>query len=483
MAEKFNLADALKEVSKLDTDREQIEYIDIDLLDSDDRNFYQLSDLDQLVSNIELIGLQQPIRVREHPEQAGRYIVVSGHRRRAALQALVEDGKTAFRDVPCIREQKTESSAMQELRLIFANSGTRKLTPAEIARQAERVEMLLYELKEEGIEFPGRMRDHVAEACKVSKSKLARLKVIRDNLVPDFMVCFEKNTILESVAYGLARLPQDFQTRIFRAVPLKSLTGQGVESILEKYASGWRWETQLSCPDGKPCTHADAALHHDLTSRWSLCGAAKCCLECPQATQKWSHCERMCSKAKAKRTAAAAEEKEKEEKEMAKATNKYQRQTQRNAQRLLPVIDAAGLSNSVRLEWNRYGYYTVKTIRRFAAGDFEDTGTWYSAKFSPDIIYDPKKLAQTLNCTTDFLFGLTDDPRRCGASGWMSGEALPPAPGDMLVDIAIGGGSKPLRKLCWFDGSAFRYSNGADEIGFPVIRWLAIPPVNKADEN
>lgn len=38
------------------------------------------------------------------------------------------------------------------------------------------------ELKEEGVEFPGRMRDHVAEACKVSKSKIARLKVIREGL-------------------------------------------------------------------------------------------------------------------------------------------------------------------------------------------------------------------------------------------------------------------------------------------------------------
>ena len=48
----------------LPTAREQIEYIDIDRIDDDPRNFYELSGLDELAANIELLGLQQPIRVR-----------------------------------------------------------------------------------------------------------------------------------------------------------------------------------------------------------------------------------------------------------------------------------------------------------------------------------------------------------------------------------------------------------------------------------
>lgn len=47
---------------------------------------------------------------------------------------------------------------MAELQLIMANATTRDLTNAEISRQAARVEILLYQLKEEGQEFPGRMR-------------------------------------------------------------------------------------------------------------------------------------------------------------------------------------------------------------------------------------------------------------------------------------------------------------------------------------
>ena len=139
----FDLAAMLQDVSKLDTGREQIEYIDIDRIDDDPNNFYQLSRVDELAANIELLGLQQPIRVRENPEQLGRVIIVSGHRRKAAIRMQGDEGKTQFRDVPCIREREAGSAALQELRLIYAHADTRTMTSAEISRQVERVEALL----------------------------------------------------------------------------------------------------------------------------------------------------------------------------------------------------------------------------------------------------------------------------------------------------------------------------------------------------
>ena len=187
MAKKFEMGDYLKTlaqpVSNSDTGREQIEYIDVDLLDNDQNNFYQLSDLDALADNIATVGLQQPIRVRDG--ENGHVVIVSGHRRTAAIRKLVEEGRTDLREVPCIRERGEASPALRELRLIYANSSTRDLSSAEISRQAEKVRELLYQLQEEGYEFPGRMRDHVAEACKISRSKLARLDVIRKGLAPD----------------------------------------------------------------------------------------------------------------------------------------------------------------------------------------------------------------------------------------------------------------------------------------------------------
>ena len=72
----FNLAAVLSgAVSDLGTapadGREQIEYIDISLLDEDSRNFYEISGVEGLASNIALVGLQDPLRVR--PTEDGRY--------------------------------------------------------------------------------------------------------------------------------------------------------------------------------------------------------------------------------------------------------------------------------------------------------------------------------------------------------------------------------------------------------------------------
>lgn len=210
----INLGDVLRgeHVPELDT----IQRIDIDMISDDPRNFYDLSDLDELAANIEMLGLQQPLRVRDDPDTHGHYIIVSGHRRRAAIRKLVEDGRKDLRLIPCIREQTSGSEAMQELRLIFANSDTRKLSPAEISRQAERVEALLYQLQAEGVKFPGRMRDHVAEACKVSKSKLARLKVIREKLISNLQPTWAEGKIPESVAYCLAQESAELQMQFAR---------------------------------------------------------------------------------------------------------------------------------------------------------------------------------------------------------------------------------------------------------------------------
>ena len=63
----FDITSVLKGVSGPDTGKEQIEYIPVDQIDPDPNNFYSLDGLDDLAGNIELIGLQQPLRDRGLP--------------------------------------------------------------------------------------------------------------------------------------------------------------------------------------------------------------------------------------------------------------------------------------------------------------------------------------------------------------------------------------------------------------------------------
>ena len=238
---KFNIgsfAASLSEtVSKLDTPAPQLQYIELDLLDAHEANFYavDVSKLDTLADSIAMDGLQQPIVVTAG--ENGHYTVLSGHRRRAAIRKLVEeDGREDLRRVPCL-VKTYQSPALAELQLIMANSTARVLTSAEVMHQAQRMEELLYQLKEEGYSFPGRMRDQVAEACQVSASKLARLKVINSRLCSEYMDLFNQDKISENVAYAIAKLPQDFQRRIFK-VAKEYPVARVVEALTEEYKKG-----------------------------------------------------------------------------------------------------------------------------------------------------------------------------------------------------------------------------------------------------
>ena len=213
----FDIASVLKGAAAK-TEQEQIVYIPLEDIVPNPDNFYTLEGIEDLAANIELIGLQQPLRIR--PGKDGKYVVVSGHRRRAACLLISHgdsEGSHMFdQGVPCIIDNDACSDSMRELRLIFANSSTRVMTPADLSRQAERVEELLYQLKEEGVKFPGRMRDHVAKACAVNATKLANLHAIRSKLIPELLEEFDANRLNESVAYRISQERETVQKELAR---------------------------------------------------------------------------------------------------------------------------------------------------------------------------------------------------------------------------------------------------------------------------
>lgn len=282
----FSLADMLSEVSGLDTNREQLEYIKLDLIDADPNNFYQLSGVEDLAANIQLCGLQQPIRLRKHPTEAGRYMIVSGHRRREAILLLAKDDPDKWEEVPCIIEADEVPAALQQLRLIYANSNTRTMTSAELSEQAVQVEKLLYQLKEEGYEFPGRMRDHVAKAVNASKTKLARLKVIRDNLAKCWEPYYKKDVLSESTAYELAKMSVENQKLLFDA---KKKNGRDIKYLyagdIEVYAKRFEAIEKISCKKhgkGAECQNKEnKKAKASAVERYYNCNCGRCCGTCP----------------------------------------------------------------------------------------------------------------------------------------------------------------------------------------------------------
>ena len=236
--DRVSLADAIRgAVSDLDTaQREQIEYIEEPRISGDDDNFYSIEGIEELAANIELVGLQQPLRVRPDPDAEGGYIVVSGHRRLTAIRTICKvDEPEKWKTVPCIVERGELSPAMRELRLIMANSDTRRMSGAEIAEQAERLTECLSKLKEEGLELSGRTRDMVAGILNVSKTRLATLKVINDKLHERLKGMYDAGSIPEATAYRLAREDVQVQSQIYTKLSgkLPSMTEEQVAAAIE----------------------------------------------------------------------------------------------------------------------------------------------------------------------------------------------------------------------------------------------------------
>lgn len=493
------LAGTAQHVPESDTaGREQIEYIDVDRLDSDPGNFYQLSDLDGLADNIATIGLQQPIRVRSG--ENGHVVIVSGHRRTAAIRKLVKEGRTDLREVPCIRETDDASPALRELRLIYANSSTRELSAAEIGRQAEKVRELLYQLKEEGYEFPGRMRDHVAEACNISRSKLARLDKIATKLAPCYKPLWEAGKLPEDTADALSSLPDEVQERIKRVCPKKVPTANAIREIGAKMKTGFCYNViGLKCPDGGVCTQRDRFLRHNLTCYdWERCSGGKCCVECRSGGDHrvdgsacGAACTEMCAKAREVYEKAKAKQKANEEREAAKARSKAVTQAMAYAGRIVRAADAAGMGDDAKLESTYSDLSKLKTLRQIAQGDIPEGMSNYTlGEIIPYRTETLLKMAQGLHCSTDYLLGLTDQLHPAVAEGgqmvlasWMPGALTPPEPCEVVADVDPGDGGRPIRCFLQWRRDAWLFKNLDKEIGMTVTRWLRLPEVEKEEND
>ena len=479
-------ASTLPAVSNPDTEREQIEYLPLDKLKADSNNFYSLDGIEELAGNIEMIGLQQPIRVRADGDH---YTIVSGHRRCAALRTLVKGGQDRFSSVPCIIERDNgESPAMREMRLICANSDTRKMSSSDIAKQLARMRELFYQLSQEGYEFRGKNRDMAAEAIGISKTKAARLEFIRSHLAPDFAYLWEKGKVNESAAYELAHFEPDFQQRLARiynggkGLPVS----ENLAELCKIVSGGATYEPTMTCPGGKACTHGDAALRHDASaSSWERkCKGEVCCLNCDAATRSWSPCERMCAAAQKRRSKANAKEKAANEKRAEKELQKNYARLRATCERMVRAADAAGLDDKVRAN---DGYmsgagHEIGLLRRYARGEWKENEKPYFCDFELEKCSTLAKCAQTLHCTTDYLLGLTEELTPQPSAAFVDGNKLPPRSGEYYCRFDCQGAT--IYSVAHWDSVLKRWafgSNGA-EIEARCLGWYPLPEKVKEED-
>lgn len=482
-------------VSKSDTDR-TVKMIDIDQLQANEKNFYKVGkkDLDDLKSSIEISGILDPPSVCK--ADGDKYRIISGHRRCEAVRQLVKEGHTELRMVPCFI-RSPQSAEMEELELIWANATSRVLSSPELAQQAARVEELLYQLKEQGVDFPGRMRDHVAQACKISRTKLANLHAIQTNLRAQLLDMWRKGTLNDAQALELSRLDGGLQDRLAGLFPRMSkddLPASAVVQIIgERAKAGAKWLPCGVCPagDGLTCPSArgDAFLRHDLGNYYDMCQGSKCCWTCRNGRTAggYNACDSMCSRAKAARTAANQQRKDKEEAAAKKAADKVKQAFISEAKRWLAAADAAGLSDKTKIDISSYSSVSVKELRSWAAGRDLDHRGFYRNDLEPRFV-DVAKVSKQLQCSADYIVGNIDQPwpvvplsetlESDQPPKWRTGK--PPASGHYWCSFDCGG--TVLHSDAVYDAvlGVWHFRAGGAQIDSVCTSWVRLPEEDDA---
>lgn len=506
----FNIADVLNGVSVLDTDKKQekIEYIGVEEIKPSEQNFYSLEGIEELAGNIELCGLQQPLRVKENEFD---YTIISGHRRFAAIKLISETSDMFKSGVPCIIEQCSESEAMTELKLIMANNDTRKMSSADIQQQAKRVSELLYKLsEEEGVEFPGRMRDYVSKIVGVSKTKLARLSAI-DNNLSDFAAGFFKtNDLSESVAYRLSQLPEDDQnlilrTRLDAGKEIKNLTETQVEAVEKAFKRLRESKCGVDGSDGCQCLDRIAKRLVGKQS-WDIynCQAYKgtgCCSTCFELQSCLYSCDKVTDKKTQLKEQAKELRREEKQKKEDELKPKLERIT-RLWERFATARAAAGISVKDYFDAINI-YYSNTAEKEFLEHERgERLTTEYNKVGEIGALYELDRYvnaADVLNCSIDYLLGRSKLPmtadelaKRETVSGTDTGwhkvetDGLPTVSGLYLANFGFSYGGAELKyKPAKFDSVSkdwyFYYTsnygapNTTGKINAKCVSWMIIP--------
>lgn len=195
---------------------DNIKMIDIDDINPNDENFYEMSDIELLADDIERVGLKHNLVVVKAPD--GEYTVKSGHRRLAAIRLLIEQKRCRSTKIPCIVDgHKTQ--AEEQFDLIMLNATQRKYSDADVLHEYEELEKTFKALEAEGKPLKGRIRDNIAKVLNVSPAQVGKMENIKHNAIPEVEKAVKSGAMSISTANEVAKLSAEKQQEIIKETP------------------------------------------------------------------------------------------------------------------------------------------------------------------------------------------------------------------------------------------------------------------------
>ena len=427
------------------------------------KNFYPKPDpkaLEDLAESIDANGILEPPTVVRDGDQ---FRLISGHSRIEAVHLLEmkapEDprwSKVLCRILPPMTED-------QELTAVIEANRQRVKPNWILAEEADRLTKAYIRRKEAGEDLPGRIRDRVAEAMQVNKTKLANLSAIKNGLkVPGIIDAWKQQRIPEAAALEIARMDLNTQYRLLDWMIEKGRSYTINE--VRMFRTVWSF-CREKCPETASfCSNAERM--YNVCYRHGEWNCAGCCKSCLKADS----CTAVCRYVK----------KEEPEPEIKK-----------NPAVKDPRLDCDTMVSAFCSRVKDLRVQTGLSRKEFAEsiGEYPSTySAWENASMGGSASIP--KLALCLGTTTDYLFGLTDDPNppapmpkgQLVICGWMPGGTNPgPEPG-WCVGMMPLAGMEPTPRSLWWDGTEWLFQPDGVDIRLQPLVWMRLPEYEGGNE-
>lgn len=206
---------------------DNIKMIDIAELHESADNFFEVVRVEEFAETIlGQGGVKDNLIVR--PLESGGYEIISGHRRKAAVQYLLDQGENVSRFLPCLVQEYADD-ADRMLDIVLMNVSARQISDAEMWKSYEIVDKILQDKKSAGEKF-GRVREKLAEILGVSPAQVGKMQNVDKNAIPAVKEAVESGDISISTASEIAKMDVEDQVELLEQTGFEDIKHKDVKA-------------------------------------------------------------------------------------------------------------------------------------------------------------------------------------------------------------------------------------------------------------
>ncbi len=220
MATGYSVMDALNKSSKAgieETPKARFRTKDISIFKMyrNEMNFYSIAAVEELAGDILMFGLKQNLELVYEPCEKGEYRIIAGERRWLALKHLVSKGYKEF-EIATSKLTTPQDIDEEQVEIIIANEYRNK-SIVDMIEEEKRLKESLEKMKAAGKQIKGydltsgRLRDVIASMLHMSKTKVAQIESVNNNLIPEFKEELKSERLTFSAAYELSGMSEQEQ--------------------------------------------------------------------------------------------------------------------------------------------------------------------------------------------------------------------------------------------------------------------------------